>query len=362
MISLTGISVSPEIVGTIGFSEDGTYAYFVAEAVLSGTETNGTGQKAEEGENNLYVWHEGEPIRFVGQLAEIDEKAWNSSPEGLTARVAPDGRHLAFLSSETKALAGYDNTVSAGEHCQPKPGENRDSFEGSPLCLEAFVYDAPAKALPCASCNPSGARPIGPAQLPGWSNPFEGPRYLTDDGQRLYFESFDSLVLADTNAKRDVYQFEAAGKGTCTAATPGYSPKTGGCVSLISTAATDHSYFLDASSDGRDVFFATRQPLVGWDDNPNYDVYDAREGGGFPEPVAPAAPCEGEGCKAPGAAAPAAPAPSTNSFNGPGNQKPKAKKKKKGKSKKHGKKKGKGKKQQGKKQKQKAAKKGRASR
>ena len=101
----------------------------------------------------------------------------------LRARVSPDGRHLAFLSIEAQKLAGYDNTIAAGEHCQyEEPTTEAFRLIGSPLCPQAFLYDADDGELSCASCNPSGSRPLGPTLLPGWSNGFEGPRYLSDDG------------------------------------------------------------------------------------------------------------------------------------------------------------------------------------
>jgi hypothetical protein len=148
----------------------------------------------------------------------------------------------------------------------------------------------------------------------------EGPRYLSDDGSRFFFETFDALSAADENGKRDVYEFERAGAGSCTAASPSFDPVGGGCHFLISSGkSSDESYLVDASSNGRDAFFATRERLVGWDTNGNYDIYDAREGGGFPEP-SPQPVCQGEGCKAPPTGAPASPAPATPHIQNPGNK------------------------------------------
>src|SRR4029077_4327139 len=149
LTTLTGTATSPQLAGGVGISEDGAYVYFVAQAVLSGGETGAAGETAEPGKDNLYVWHEGEPTRFVARLAGIDEGAWESVPERLTARVSPDGTHLAFLSSETMALSGYDNTVVGGGGCQPGPGESRNFLNGSPLCLEAYIYDADSRTLTC---------------------------------------------------------------------------------------------------------------------------------------------------------------------------------------------------------------------
>jgi hypothetical protein len=315
LTDLTPGSVAPEIQGVIGAGDDGTHLYFVARGALSGD--------AVKGDYNLYLWHDGEGLRFIGALAELDQGGWSSSPERRTARVSPDGRHLAFLSIEAEALVGYDNTLTGG-NCDPDASDE----VVRPLCSEALLYDADADSLTCASCNPSGARPVGPTTVPGWSNPYEGPRYLSDDGSRLYFESRDVLSSADQDAKRDVYQFERGGSGSCSTNSPNFSPVSGGCVSLISNGkSSDETLLIDASSDGRDVFFTTRSPLVGWDVNDNYDVYDAREGGGFPEPVEKPI-CAAEACKPPSSLPPpAGSSPGTASFQGPGNAKPKKVKK-----------------------------------
>ncbi len=320
-------TVAPEIEGVIGASEDGTYAYFVAEGALTGEEENAAGEKATHGlgRSNLYVWHEGQGLRFIATLG-ADEGDWQSVPESLSARLTPDGRHLAFLSVETEALSGYNNTIFPGTECHPIPyssGLNKEG--GGPRCAEAYLYDAEANKLVCASCNPAGSRPTGPTQLPGWSNPYEGPRYLSDDGSRLYFESRDALTAADKNAKRDVYEFEQAGTGSCTTGNPALDPATGGCHFLVSSGkSADESYLIDASADGRDVFFSTRQPLLGWDTNENYDVYDARENGGFPEPPEQQPPCLDENCKAPASLLSSPFSPKTATFFGAGNLAPHA--------------------------------------
>jgi DNA-binding beta-propeller fold protein YncE len=319
LADLTPGTIAPAVQGILGASDNGAYIYFVAKGALTG-EGNAAGEKALAGEANLYSWHEGEGLRFVAILASGDPEDatdWSSVPRSLDARVSSDGRYLAFLSIETEKLAGYDNTVAAGIHCQLKL--EHEALGGGPFCPEAFLYDAEAKTLVCASCNPTGARPLGPTVLPGWSNPYEGRRYLSEDGSRLDFESFDELSPRDTNQKRDVYEFERAGAGTCNAESADFDPASDGCHFLISSGkSTDESYLLDASSSGRDVFFSTRQSLVGWDVNENYDVYDAREGGGFPEPSEQSI-CQGEACKPSVSVPPGTSSPATPSFRGPGN-------------------------------------------
>jgi hypothetical protein len=333
--------------GVLGASDDGSVVYYVAGSALTPeAEVNGAGQHAEAGKNNLYVYDATEgKNHFIAILSGAEDfNDWETQPKVQTARVSPDGQHLAFLSVEAKALAGYDNTLvksggrfGKGKQCRSGAGE---ILTGSTLCPQAFLYDKQSKGLTCASCNPSGARPLGPATLPGWTNMAEGPHYLSDDGNRLFFESFDRLLPSDESPERDVYEFERPGSGSCSAANSNFMPSSSGCLFLVSSGhSPDESHLIDASANGRDAFFSTRDRLLpGWDPNQNFDIYDYREGGGFAEPAA-APICEGEaGCISPPTAPPPTLTPVTPSFSGPGNPKPtkpKPHKKKHAKKKKH---------------------------
>jgi hypothetical protein len=298
------VGEAAEVKGVLGVSGEGDYAYFVANGVLDPA-PNSEGESAVAGQNNLYAWHEGEGVRFLGTLAAGDSTDWERDLSLQTARVSPDGRSLAFVSRNS--LTGFDNASAPGSKCTL----------ASTACAEAFLYDYAADSLDCASCNRAGAKPIGPATLPTWHTPYQQPRYLTDDGGRLFFETYDALDPHDTNGKQDVYEFERPGTGSCTAAAPTYNPASGGCVFLISSGASeDESYFLDASTSADDAFVSTRQGLVFDDEDGRYDVYDARVGGVSPTPPPP--PCEGEACRQGGPAAPPASAPGSGFFHGPG--------------------------------------------
>ena len=201
----------------------------------------------------------------------------NFPPATGAARVTADGVHLAFLSAAP--LRGYDNTGPDGEPVS-----------------EVYLYDAASGSLTCVSCNPSNARPLGPSTLPGALANGEGPgatrqykpRALSLDGRRLFFDSADALVTADTNNEPDVYQWEAAGKGSCSA--------PGGCLALISSGrSAAGAGFIDASASGDDVFFRTDGSLVATDPG-SFDLYVARVGGGFPVPTPPL-PCVGDACQ-----------------------------------------------------------------
>jgi hypothetical protein len=265
--------------GVLGASEDGSTVYYVAEAALA--------PGASEGGKNLYVsrlesgsWKQ--PV-FIATLDASDETSWwGSTAAGedlghLTARVSPDGRYVAFMSSAS--LTGYDN---------------RDAVSGQPD-VEVYLYDSGTGHLACASCDPSGARPIGEldapealpypidqsktwtgqwlaAGIPSWTVTDVGAglyqtRYLTDSGH-LFFNSLDGLVPHDTNGRLDVYEYVPPEVSGC--------QLPAGCVSLISagTGSADSS-FVDASVSGNDVFFLTRDKLLSQDYDNSYDIYDA---------------------------------------------------------------------------------------
>jgi hypothetical protein len=310
--SLTPGAGAADVLGVLGASDDGSRVYFVANGVL----TSG----ATQGQPNLYLWQKGEGLRFIATLsteegdfafAPADASTWTSDPELRTGRVSPDGRHLTFLS--TLSLTGYDNF---GSECAV--AEETPLAFGPGRCTEAYIYDAEADELLCASCNPSGARPTGPSAFPPWATYERQIRYLSDDGRRLFFETYDSLAANDSNRTRDVYEFEREGVGSCSDQSESFDPGTRGCQYLISGGtASGESYFLDASADGRDVFFSTPQALVPADVDYNYDVYDARVGGGFAPPAPPAS-CSGEACR-PAEASPASPTPASSGFVGEGN-------------------------------------------
>lgn len=340
-----------------GASADGSYLYFVANGDLTGEEVNPQGEKAVHGtcagvdsqpsaSCNLYLdrfdgsaWH----IGLVAVLSAGDYPDWNGHDselllDGVTARVSPDGRWLAFMSQ--RSLTGYDN---------------RDAVSGKPD-EEVFLYHAPAAngeagTLACASCNPTGARPHGAeyghldfgldgsqvwgasgesktqmlaASLPAWTS-YEGggvgtlhqPRYLADSG-RLFFNATDALVPQDSNGTGDVYEFEPPGVGDCTESSPSFDERSSGCVGLISSGTSPYeSGFLDASENGGDVFFYTNAKLSPSDIDSARDVYDARVEGGFPEPPKPVE-CQGDACQSPGSA-PNDPTPGSLTFQGPGN-------------------------------------------
>jgi hypothetical protein len=314
--------------GVLGTSRDLSHVYFLSTETLTGEgeeEANSEGAFAQAGRPNLYLYRSGGGVRFIATLSAADARydykerpaPSDSNPYLRAARVSGDGESAAFISAAS-LTKGYDNT---------------DVASGAPDA-ELYRYDAETGRLSCASCVPSGARPLGQdlggdavepefwaaAKLPFTENELHPSQSLSEDGNRLFFESFGPLASADTNGHKDVYEWEAPGAGSCSESNPAFSPQDEGCLFLISSGQSPQdSELLDASPEGRDVFIRTGSSLATQDPG-SFDVYDARAGGGFPAPPAPPQPCEGEACQSP-PPPPGESTPSSFLFNGPGNPK-----------------------------------------
>ena len=340
----------------IGYSEDGSTLYFVANGVLAAGASRGDCHSTRgTGECNLYREHfngSSWETSFIASLPGDSFPDWGSWQPGvatfLTARVSPSGRYLAFMSST--ALTGFDN---------------HDANSGA-KDEQVFVYDSQTGHIACASCNAAGALPQGvrdtgtsgqqlgllvdhpeawvasvganpwlAGSIPGWTaittgRAFYQPRYLLDSGQ-LFFDSPDALVPGDVNGKEDVYEYRPAGIGCSTAdvsLTEVYKQEseTASCVSLISPGTSrQESAFLDASASGEDVFFLSASQLAASDNDESFDVYDAHVCSSaspchLAANLTSAGPCEEEAaCRGVGAPPPAFGAPTSATFSGAGN-------------------------------------------
>jgi DNA-binding beta-propeller fold protein YncE len=330
----------------IGSSVDGSYVYWVA------------------GNLDLYMDHDVGGVwkrSLVAALSSEDAPDWaNGTPQiqKLSARVSPDGEWVAFMSAQE--LTGYDNRDAASGHHDE----------------EVYLYDAATGRLSCASCDPTGARPVGSetgpeghttglvdntryegwepstwlaGDVPGWVS-FENsiaryqPRYLSNEGL-LFFGSDSALVPKDINGTWDVYEFEPEGVGGCkpsaASGTVVFKPARGfegegesgeegaGCVGLISSGESgQESVFLDASESGGDVFFMTTSQLSKQDFDHSYDIYDAHVcSSGSPCPALAASSAgscvTAEACRAAPTPQPSIfGAPASSTFSGLGNVTP----------------------------------------
>ncbi len=353
--SRSAVGEPSDILGEALASEDGSLVYFVANGALAGeAEPGSCGAffSPPGAECNLYVEHDGpegwELPQLIARLSGEDNPDWGRpepkngySLKLMTSRVSPDGEYLAFMSK--MPLTGYDN----------------DDANSNVPDEEVYLYDDGSGKLLCASCNPSGERPVGvhdvedsgegrgllvdrpevwieyeghvgidhwlAGSIPGWTgisllHANQQSRYLSNSG-RLFFNSADALVPTDVNGKEDVYEYEPTGVGSCETANT-----EDGCVALISSGESEHeSDFLDASENGNDVFFLTSSKLSPLDTDTAYDVYDARvcgvsgtEACASTPPTPPTA-CDSEACKAAATQQSTAASPASSALSGSGN-------------------------------------------
>jgi hypothetical protein len=285
---------APRVFGPAAVSDDATSVYFVAFGELAPGATRGM--------PNLYLWRQGQGVRYVATLdptgaginSGVDSSLWNltwADNGGRGARVSADGERLLFA-SYAQLDPSYDTTEESPDDCgDPEVAGER--------CRQIYLFDAPSGQVSCLTCvagvpvdgdtnlfgNGDDRRPV--AQRPVEA-PLDLPRNLSADGRRAFFETARPLVTADENDAIDVYEWEDSdldGQGELRLISSGRS-------------ATD-SKFVDASASGDDVFFTTRDRLVGIDTDNQVDLYDARVGGGIaaqhPAPAPP--PCDGEDCQ-----------------------------------------------------------------
>jgi hypothetical protein len=206
--------------------------------------------------------------------------------------------------------------------------------------LEAYLFDAAAssEAIACVSCRSDGQEsfaaggegsdvtrlPYATGFTAAGSSPHEPlalPTSLTvqNGSPSVFFMSFDPLAPGGVEGSMGLYEWSH------------------GQVSLIDQEPADltarksqtpfNVFPRGASADGTDFYFTTPQRLVPWEDgDERSSVYDARVGGGFPEPPPGATPCQADAessCQGAPATPPATPGPTSNGFTGPGNPKPK---------------------------------------
>ncbi len=265
----------------LGISPDGKRVYFAAEGqIVAGQPVNAT--------TKLYLWDHGN-VRYIATLVSSahadDELNWWPSASYRTSRIADDGRYLLFTTAAPLA-PGFD---SAGHK-------------------EIYRYDSDTNQIACVSCG-SGAGPAtseASINFPGAGLTAEyvntETRVISANGQRVFFDTADALVSGDTNGKVDAYEWD------------------NGVLHLLSSGtAESNSYFVNASENGDDAYLVTRQELVGRDTDKLLDLYDARVGGGLPEPALAPPPCAGEACQGVGGSPLNALAPASARLGASGN-------------------------------------------
>jgi hypothetical protein len=152
--------------------------------------------------------------------------------------ITPDGNRFFFGTRE--ALVPEDDDAGTCTH---------------PLgCADIYEYSPAGPVLISSKSDGSG----GVGGDAGW-------RGISDDGQRIFFETREQLAAEDTDQETDVYE------------------RSGATTTLVSTSATagnapTGSRFAGKSADGLRVFFMTSEAMIPEDTNGSTDVYE-RAGG-----------------------------------------------------------------------------------
>jgi len=287
----------------VGMTDDATDIYFVARGQLAAG--------AVAGAPNLYLWREGDGLRLVATLdgtpnparadaPPLDASVWGvvrtgyenlgERPHFRDARTTADGSTLLFASRAR--LTGYDN---AGHR-------------------QLYLYDAASDRLRCVSCNPrteSSQADASLITLATSSEPFISqvgqhtgrrlPRNLSPDGRTVFFDSREALVPRDTNGQSDVYRWR---DGELRLLSGGQGP--------------GRSLFVDADASGENVFFTTRDALVGSDGDSIADLYVARVDGGIPEQQIPPPCTPGLDCQPDSSTRPDLSDPGSQTLRSPG--------------------------------------------
>jgi hypothetical protein len=105
---------------------------------------------------------------------------------------------------------------------------------------------------------------------------------VANDGT-VIFTTYDGLVPEDGNGLKDVYTYR------------------GGAVRLASRGLPGHnSRFVEASADGKTIFFSTDDPISPTDTDKSVDLYVTRVGAGYPYTAPVRVPaCAGNDCRGP---------------------------------------------------------------
>ncbi len=307
----------------VNVSADGSHAYFLSQKVLAGA-------AAQAGQPNLYAWTLERPLAYVGTVSPLDLAAetgnsfesetpalnrWTSNavsanreegagPGGESSRTTPTGRFLVFES-----------------HAQLTPYAN-NGF------TEIYRYDAETGSVLCVSCNSNGQPPIANARLQAVKQmniPFGGQAMVVDNitvnGERVFFETTESLAPRDVDGVNDIYEWQTNGSGppVINLISSGHSLFHASS-EFPEAAVQEPNILFSISPDGSNVIFRTGDQLVAQAGEGGEEaLYDARIGGGFPQPAKD--PCESQICETAGSGPPNLGGAASSALRGAGNVK-----------------------------------------
>jgi hypothetical protein len=291
-------------------SDDGQKAYFVTSAPIlgvptnakptSGTSTTAGGTSTTVDSANLYLYDSNRPLadrwEFIARLprsandTDLASCATHSADEAQAKTNSGFGVKSAncFRGTETGDFVTFwtDGNLEADDENSDAPISGTGDIyafdsEADRLLRLSAPRNREVEGYPCRTDSSTEAHQLCNAD-PGFDggafavrdvqfNPLQG--VATDPstpGERIaFFQSRARLLPEDINDQYDVYEW-----------------RDGDMTLLSSGTSANGAYYGGNDTTGRDVFIHTKDRLTWQDVDGEMDVYDARIGGGFPEPVA----------------------------------------------------------------------------
>ncbi|HEY2479665.1 MAG TPA: hypothetical protein VGI17_13165 [Solirubrobacterales bacterium] len=281
-------TVGAEAAGFVAASADGSEVYFAARGQLVPGKGNSYAQNQAEGTYSVFG-ESGGNYTYVGKISSAGGPAGRVilNHQGVwSSEASPDGRYLLFESTEN--IAGYNSGGTA----------------------EAYLYNAQSGSAGtiCVSCRQDGQPSVGPTGEGGGflyttlpteqsiNNPLHPPHFLVEREGRpmVFFSSADVLAPGAVEHQNNVYEWSHGQVFRLASAQPGQQSP----FPFAGYFATP----VGAGNNGSDVYFVTPETLTWEDGDARLSVYDARIGGGYPQPSAPAPACNAtaeKSCQAP---------------------------------------------------------------
>ena len=248
-----------------GSSADGSRVFFETDERLTSGDTDSN--------TDVYQRSGG-----TTTLLSTGPSGGNGAIDAFLADVSKDGTH-AWIETRESLVAGdtdsyqdvYDRTGTTTTLVSTGPSGGSGAFDasfqgasddGSRIWIGTFehlaptdtdaafdVYERAAGTTTEVTLGPTGGNGTDDAYFSG----------ALGDGSRVYFQTIERLVAADTDAYVDVYQ------------------RYGGVTTLVSTqpsgTPTSYASFIEANDNGSRVFFETGDQLVPEDTDTQTDVY-----------------------------------------------------------------------------------------
>jgi hypothetical protein len=326
--------IDPTAGEVVNVSADGSHVYFISDEEIGG--------EGEAGEPNLYVWDGA--LTYIATVVASDLERTSGVITGECSNYSSTSSSPCGI----PALTRWTNyAVTPPSEYQPGPGadSSRSTPDGQALLFESrgrltsydnaehtevYLFDEPKNSLRCLSCSSTQEPAQHDAHLQQLRmlQPGMVIHNLSDDANRAFFETAEALAPSDIDGVNDIYEWteEKDGGTSITLISSGesteYIPNPTLPLGQSFNLPSPNMLF-SVTPSGDDVAFLSQDMLVpGAGEGGVPAIYDARVGGGFPQPEAPKI-CLEEGCRSP--AAPAVPVlagAQSEATKGAGNVKP----------------------------------------